>query len=83
MSVICTVRVVTTYNKPVTSLNVTVDHLSNLLSILEASEDVKTYSVNNDFGFIVDKSNPELVELYLENFCGIHPPSFSKWKYLY
>jgi hypothetical protein len=80
---LCLVRVVTTYNKPVVNLTVGLDNLSNLLSIFELNEDVKSYSVENGFGFTVDKNDIQLINLYTQSFAGIHPPSFNKWIYLH
>ena len=83
MSSLCIIRVVTKYNKPIVNLTVGLDHLSNLLSVLELSNEVASFSVENGFGFTVDKNNQELVDLYTQNFCGIYPPNFDKWKYLH
>lgn len=80
---LCLVRVVTIYNKPIVTLTVGFDNLSNLLSIFEVSKDVKSYSVDSGFGFTVDKTKEDLVDLYIQSFCGIHPPSFNKWVYLH
>ena len=80
---LCLVRVVTTYNKPIITLTVGLDNLSNLLSVLEVSNNVKSYSVDTGFGFTVDKTNEDLVESYKYDFGRIDLPSFNKWIYLH
>jgi hypothetical protein len=80
---LCLVRVVTTYNKPIVTLTVGFDNLSNLLSVFEVSNDVKSYSVDTGFGFTVDKNNEDLVEAYKYDLGRIDPPSFNKWVYLH
>lgn len=83
MSSLCLVRVITTYNKPIVNLTVGLYSLSELLSAFELSSSVKSYSVENGFGFTVDKTNQESVDLYTQSFGGTTPSLYDKWIYLH